>query len=191
MHDKMPHADQLYVVAIRDNNSALIRTIYKKFSPRVISYVRNNSGSVEEAQDIIQETLITLHQQAHRNNLTLTCPFEAYFFLLAKRQWLNKLKQKKGVTITDDALSIHDDTTQAVLETENQELKNKLFETKFLELGEKCRELLTLSFRLNNMEEVAQALKVTYAYVRKKKSLCLGQLTELIHQSAEYKALKK
>jgi RNA polymerase sigma factor (sigma-70 family) len=191
MHDKTPHADQLYITAIRENNNAVIRTIYKKFSPRVISYVRNNSGSVDEAQDIVQETLITLHQQAHRNNLVLTCPFEAYFFLLAKRRWLNKLKQKKGVTITDEALSIHDDTTQAVLETESWEIKNKLFETKFQELGEKCRELLTLSFRLSDMDKVAQALKVTYAYARKKKSLCLGQLTESIHQSAEYKALKK
>ncbi len=191
MHDKTPHADQLYIVAIRENNSAVIRTIYKKFSPRVISYVRNNNGSIEEAQDIVQETLITLHQQAHRNNLVLTCPFEAYFLLLAKRRWLNKLKQKKGVTITNEALSIHDDTTQAVLETENWEIKNKLFENKFQELGEKCRELLTQSFRLSDMDKVAQALNVTYAYVRKKKSLCLGQLTELIHQSAEYKALKK
>lgn len=191
MHDKTPHADQLYIDAIRENNSTVIRTIYKKFAPRIISYVRNNSGSPEEAQDIVQETLITLHQQAHRNNLILTCPFDAYFFLLAKRRWLNKLKQKKGVTITDEALSIHDDATHAVMETETWELKNRLFETKFQELGDKCRELLTLSFKLNSMEEVASALNVSYAYARKKKSLCLGQLTEWIQQSAEYKALKK
>jgi RNA polymerase sigma factor (sigma-70 family) len=191
MSQKMPHEDQRYVEAIRENNSTVIREIYKKFSGKVISYVQKNSGDSDEARDIIQETLITIFQQAHNDKLVLTCPFDAYFFLLSKRKWLNKLKQKKGVTIDDVALSIQDDSLQAVIETETEELKNSLYELKFKELGGKCQELLKLSFKLSSMEEVAIKLNTTYAYIRKKKSLCLGTLTELIQQSPEYKKLKK
>jgi RNA polymerase sigma factor (sigma-70 family) len=191
MSEKMPHEDQRYIEAIRTNNSVLIREIYKKFSGKIISYIQKNNGDSDEARDIIQETLITIFQQANDNQLTLTCPFDAYFFLLCKRKWLNKLKQKKGVTIDDVALSIQDDSLQAVIETETQEFKSNLFELKFKELGEKCQELLKLSFKLSSMEEVAMKLNTTYAYVRKKKSLCLGTLTELIQQSPEYKRLKK
>ncbi|PZQ77262.1 MAG: sigma-70 family RNA polymerase sigma factor, partial [Flavobacterium johnsoniae] len=46
-------------------------------------------------------------------------------------------------------------------------------------------------FGKETMEEVARQLNVTYGYVRKKKSLCTGQLTEMIQQSNRYKSLKK
>jgi RNA polymerase sigma factor (sigma-70 family) len=190
MHTKEPHADQRYIDAIRENNSTLIREIYKKFSGKLVSFVQKNNGNVDEAKDIVQETMITVYHQAVEDKLVLTCPFDAYFFLLGKRKWLNKLKLKKGVTINEDTLSIHDDSMHLVAETENFEMKNQLFESKFKELGDKCQELLTLSFKTSSMEEVALKLNVTYAYARKKKSLCMGQLTELIQQSAEYKILK-
>lgn len=190
MNDKTPHADQRYIDGIRENNSVLIREIYKRFSGKVISYIHKNNGDADAAKDIIQETLITIYQQASYQNLVLTCPFDAYFFLLCKRKWMNKLKEKKGVTITQETLSIADDSIQTVQETENFELKSHLFESKFRELGDKCQELLRLSFQLSSLEEVATRLNVTYAYVRKKKSLCMGSLTELIQQSAAYKALK-
>jgi RNA polymerase sigma factor (sigma-70 family) len=190
MQHKTPHADQRYIDAIRENDSKLIREIYKKFSGKVVSYIQKNNGDVDEGRDIIQETLITIYQQANDNKLQLTCPFDAYFFLLCKRKWLNKLKEKKGVTIGEEILSIHDDSVQSVLETEIFESKRNLFELKFAELGDKCQELLRLSFKLSSMEEVAAKLNVTYAYVRKKKSLCMGTLTELIQQSSAYKALK-
>ena len=190
MQERTPHADQRYIDAIRENNSTLIREIYKKFSGKVVAYIQKNSGDSDEARDIIQETLITIYQQATDQKLLLTCPFDAYFFLLCKRKWLNKLKEKKGVTIDDTVLSIHDDNQQSVMETEIFELKNNLLQSKFMELGEKCQELLKLSFKISSMEEVAAKLNVTYAYVRKKKSLCMGALTELIQKSAEYKALK-
>ncbi|WP_339835179.1 hypothetical protein [uncultured Flavobacterium sp.] len=60
----------------------------------------------------------------------------------------------------------------------------------FQKLGEKCQEVLKLSFVTKTMEEVASKMNVTYAYVRKKKSICTGQLTELIQQSNRYQSLK-
>jgi RNA polymerase sigma factor (sigma-70 family) len=191
MTNKIPHPDQYYIEAIKKNDHKTIRSIYKQFSGKVVRHVCKNSGTREDALDIIQETLITVFQQANDENLTLTCPFEAYFFLLCKRKWLNKLKQKKGVTMDDSVLSIADDTLEHVKETELYDEKNRLFDEKFNELGEKCRELLTLSIQLQDMEAVARQLGVSYAYVRKRNPLCVGQLTELIRGSAIYKALKE
>lgn len=185
-----PHADQRYIQALLTNDGAVLTEIYRKFSGKVVSYIKKNNGDQEDARDVIQETLITMYQQARDRKLVLTCPFDAYFFLLCKRRWLNKLKTKKGVTIAETASSIPDESTYLVQETELFESKNRLFESKLGELGEKCQEVLRWSFKLPSMEEVAAKLNVSYAYVRKKKSLCLGQLTELIRQSSEYKKLK-
>jgi RNA polymerase sigma factor (sigma-70 family) len=185
------HADQRYIEALLTNDHKILTEIYRKFSAKVISYVQKNNGDAEDAADVIQETLITIYQQAREKKLMLTCPFDAYFFLLCKRKWLNKLKTKRGVTIDEKAAFIADESTDLVLETERFESKNLLFEAKFKELSDKCQEVLGWSFKLPSMEEVAAKLNVSYGYIRKKKSLCLGHLTDLIRQSAEYKKLKE
>ena len=186
------HPDQIYIDGLANNNSAIIQSIYKKFVPKVVHYIRNNSGNEDKAQDVIQEIMILLFNQAKANKLQLTCPFDAYFFLLCKRKWLNEIKKSsnKGVTIDEDRLSINESTEEMVTETEVFDEKQQLFDLMFLKLGDKCQELLKLSFTIKSMEEVAEKLNVTYGYVRKKKSLCGGQLTQWIQESNRFKSLK-
>jgi RNA polymerase sigma factor (sigma-70 family) len=192
MADKNLHPDQMYIDGLVQNNSAIIQSIYKKFVPKVKYYIRTNSGSDDEAQDVIQEVLITVYNQAKTKGLQLSCPFDAYFFLLCKRRWLNELKKSsnKEVTLKDDTVSIDETVQEAVFQTEAFDERQSLFDEMFQKLGEKCQEVLKLSFVTKTMEEVAEKLNVTYGYVRKKKSLCTGQLTEMIQQSNRFKLLK-
>ena len=192
MTEKNLHSDQLYIDGLLQNNSGIIQSIYKKFAPKVKNYIRTNSGDDDDANDVIQEVLIAIYNQAKLKGLKLTCPFDAYFFLLCKRRWLNELKKSsnKQVTIQDNTLSIDESVQEIALQTEIFDEKQSLSDEMFQKLGDKCKEVLKLSFVLKTMEEVAQQLNVTYGYVRKKKSLCTGQLTEMIQQSNRYKSLK-
>lgn len=192
MANNMTHPDQMYIEGLANNDSAIIQSIYKKFVPKVVSYIRNNSGDEDQAQDVVQETMILLFNQAKAKKLQLSCPFDAYFFLLCKRKWLNELKKSssKGVTIDEDFLSVNEPTAEMVSQTEIFDEKQQLFDAMFQKLGEKCQELLKLSFSIKSMEEVAEKLQVTYGYVRKKKSLCTGQLTQWIQESSRFKSLK-
>lgn len=186
------HSDQIYLDGLANNDSAIIQSIYKKFVPKVVSFIRNNSGDEDQAQDVIQEVMILLFNQAKANKLQLTCPFDAYFFLLCKRKWLNELKKvaNKGVTIDDDVTSTNEPTEELLAQTEVFEEKQQLFDLMFQKLGDKCQQVLKLSFTLKSMEEVAEKLQVTYGYARKKKSLCTGQLTQWIQEHSLFKSLK-
>ena len=186
------HEDQVYIDGLAENNSAIIDSIYKKFVPKVIYYIKSNSGDYDKAQDVIQEVLVTIYDQAKTKGLQLTCPFDAYFFLLCKRRWINELKKtsNKQVTKLDENVYKDDVTTDMVNESEIFETKNQLFELMFQKLGEKCQEILKTSFTTKSMEEVAEMLQITYAYARKKKSLCTGELTKMIQESNQYKLLK-
>ena len=186
------HSDQIYLDGLANNDSAIIQSIYKKFVPKVVSFIRNNSGDEDQAQDVIQEVMILLFNQAKANKLQLTCPFDAYFFLLCKRKWLNELKKvsNKGVTIDDDVTSTKEPTEELLAQTEVFEEKQQLFDLMFQKLGDKCQQVLKLSFTLKSMEEVAEKLQVTYGYARKKKSLCTGQLTQWIQEHSLFKSLK-
>ena len=193
MAEKISHPDQIYIDGLVQNNSTIIQSIYKKFVPKVKNYIRTNSGDDDQAQDVIQEVLITIYDQAKTKGLQLTCPFDAYFFLLCKRRWLNEIKKSsnKEVTLQDENVSIEEPVQEMAFQTEAFDEKQSLFDEMFQKLGDKCQEVLKLSFVTKTMEEVAAKLNVTYAYVRKKKSLCTGQLTQLIQQSNRYKLLKQ
>jgi len=190
--NQKPHEDHIYIEALLKNDSRVLSNIYEKFSHKIISYVRKNNGNSDDAQDIIQETLVTIYHQAKEKNFMLTCPFDAYFYLLCKRRWLNELKKRGNnrVTILDDDTSITEEQEQQVEETEIFEKQSQLFESKFKELGGKCQELLKTTFKIKSMEKVAEILGVTYGYARKKKSQCMGELTQLVKNSKEFHQLK-
>lgn len=191
MSNKNVHEDQKYIDGLVNNNSFIIQTIYDKFVPKVINYVKKNSGDEEYAQDVVQDTIITIYNQATQKNLQLTCPFDAYFFLLCKRKWLNTLKKinNKEVTINEEVLSKDDDAAQFVFETSIFENKQNLFNQMFDQLGKACKDLLNATFKIKSMEEVAASLNVSYAYARKKKSLCIGQLTKMVQESPTFNQL--
>ena len=189
--DKKPHADHKYIVALLNNDNRTLGELYQKFSGKIVGYVTKNSGSYDDAQDIIQETLITIFHQAKEKNFILTCPFDAYFYLLCKRKWLNKINKKeiKGVTILEEITSITDEQQQLAKETEMFENRSSLFEEKLVALGGKCKELLDVAFKIKSMEKVAEILGVSYGYARKKKSECIGKLTKLVRNSSRYQPL--
>ena len=188
---KKPHEDQKYIEALKNNDSRILSELYQKYSRKIVGYVTKNSGTFDDAQDIIQETLITIYHQAKDKGLVLTCPFDAYFFLLCKRKWLNKVNKKgiKKVTILEEITSISDEQEQLANETEIYEKKSSLFEEKLIELGGKCKELLDLAFKVKKMDKVAALLNVSYGYARKKKSECIGKLTKLVKGSSEFNNL--
>ncbi|MBC3758326.1 sigma-70 family RNA polymerase sigma factor [Hyunsoonleella sp. SJ7] len=192
MAEKKIHEDQKYIDGLLKNNSFVIQSIYDQFVPKVVNYIKQNSGSADEAQDVVQETLITIYNQASQKGLQLTCPFDAYFFLLCKRKWLNVLKKSsnKEVTINEEVLSKGDEAQELAFETSVFGEKQALFTEMFNQLGTACKDLLKATFKIKSMEEVAKSLGVTYAYARKKKSLCIGKLTELVQGSPKFNQLK-
>lgn len=187
------HPDQYFIEGIKHNKNKVIREIYDQFAKKIIHFVCKNSGDESQAADVIQEVLITIYKQAHHNDLQLTCPFDAYFFLLCKRRWLNELKKigNKEVTNSSDTLSIVDNAYEMAEETALEEEKEMLFQEMFQKLSSACKDLIKASFEIKNMEEVAKKLDISYAYARKKKSLCVGKLTELVRSSPKYNTLKK
>ncbi|MGY0393569.1 RNA polymerase sigma factor [Bizionia sp. KMM 8389] len=192
MSPKNIHEDQKYIDGLVENNPFIIQAIYDRFAPKVVNYIKQNNGDASQAKDVIQETIITIYNQAHEKGLQLTCPFDAYFFLLCKRKWLNQLKKtgNKEVTISEAVLSKDDDAQELAFETHLFEQQHQLFTEMFQKLGKACKDLLKATFKIKSMNEVAKSLGVTYAYARKKKSLCIGKITKMVQESPKYNNLK-
>ncbi|MBK8609318.1 MAG: RNA polymerase sigma factor [Chitinophagaceae bacterium] len=180
---KLIHTDQRYLTGLLQNDTALIREIYDRFSGKVKAHIIQNSGSADDAADIFQESLIDIYQQAQHKNLQLTCPFEPFLFLVCKRKWLNELKKRSRQGVTkdpDDVFNIGEDVFALAEQFQVQEDNASLFCAMFKQLSGRCRKIINKCLANSPQEEVAEELGVSYAYLRKKKSECTAELIKLI-----------
>lgn len=177
------HADQRLIVGLINNDSVVINEIYKRCAAKVKSWIIFNNGSDDDAADIFQESLMDIYKQAKYKSLELTCPFEPYILLICKRKWLNEIKKKSILPVTnseEDLLHIGEDTFANAEDLEKQQQQSKIFFNAFEKLGDRCKEIISWSMKGEAQEKVAEALGVTYGYLRKKKSECMASLIKMV-----------
>jgi len=177
------HTDQRYITALLQNDVAIVREIYSKYAGKIRHYIIANSGSEDDAADIFQEALIDIYNQAKNKQLQLTCPFEPFLLLICKRKWLNILKKRgrEPVTKEVDDVSIGEDVFALAEQMKQHDTRMQVFLQCFEKLGDACKEILQKCLGGNDQALIAEQLKVSYGYLRKKKSECMAALTKMIH----------
>ncbi|HRP55937.1 sigma-70 family RNA polymerase sigma factor [Agriterribacter sp.] len=190
----MQHSDQKYINALLENDATVLEELYQRFSEKIKWMIIRNNGSETDAADIFQDALLSIYNKAKGGDFTLTCPFEAFLYLICKNKWLNILSKRKTqkVTITDTEgfNYIGEDDFKLAEDCVLRQERNNLLAEKLAEMGDSCKKILQLSWSGIAMDEVAKQLNVTYAYARKKKSECVARLISLVKQSPKFNSLK-
>lgn len=177
------HTDQRFIVGLVNNDVVIINDIYKRCAHKIKSWITFNNGTEDDAADVFQEALMDIYRQGKYKSLELTCPFEPYLLLVCKRKWLNQIKKRSILPVTnseEDLLHIGEDTFAQADELENQARQSDLFYSAFEKLGARCQEIISWSMKGEAQEKVAEALGVTYGYLRKKKSECMASLIKMV-----------
>ncbi|MDQ7950140.1 MAG: sigma-70 family RNA polymerase sigma factor [Pedobacter sp.] len=180
---KAVHADQRYLKALINNDATLIKEIYQKTAGKIRSFVLSNNGNADDAQDIFQEALVDIYRQAKYKDLQLTCPFEPFLLLVCKRKWLNEIKKRSILQVTngdDNLLHVGEDTFEQAEQLLAQQEQSRIFLAALSKLGGRCQEIIKWSMRGDAQEKVAEALGVSYGYLRKKKSECMASLIKMV-----------
>ena len=94
---KLQFTDDQFIDGLRNGNNEILSALYKKYYNIVLKFIVNNSGTEEAAQDIYQETVIVLYENAQKPQFSLNCQLQTYIYSVAKRLWLKQLK-KNGKT---------------------------------------------------------------------------------------------
>ena len=67
----MYNSDEEILRGLRRERQDALKQIYKIVYPSVLAYIKNNSGSEDEAQDIFQEAMIVFYQKAMNEEFKL------------------------------------------------------------------------------------------------------------------------
>ena len=184
MRNSLSGTDENIVAAIKRGDERTWIELYKRNHPRIVNHIRSNSGSKEDAEDIIQETMIDLKEKIAQDRFTLTGSINGYIYRECQNKWLKVLRDRKmrptdrltgNEQIADDSEWVEDQEREL---TRRQQLVNLCMQ----ELTERCRRVLHF-FYFDNLPMTTIASKEDFANddsAKSAKAKCISKLRECV-----------
>jgi len=184
------HNDHKYIEALKNNNRILIDEIYQKWFPEVRNYVAKNSGDVNDAADLFQESLMSILRKARKGNFELSVPFGGYFYFIYRNKWIDKLRKNKTMRVISGEDERYKD--EAVIkkmseQTVEEDDRYKLYKQCFKQLTEACQQVIRLT--LEGLSSKAIQKQLDFASVNSANQRihrCRGNLQKLIKVHPNY-----
>lgn len=184
--------DSQCLQGLKNNEDAVIRSVYKKNYPLVLRMVLNNNGTEQEAKDVFQESIIVLYHHVQKEDFTLSCALQTYLYSVSKRIWLKQLYKKNGIQKLDERFYEGEDFAEADSEVDGYRQREqnmaRMYES-IAQLGEPCKTLLE-DFYLQRlgMDELAEKFGYTNAdNAKNQKYKCLQRLKKIFFMDKEGK----
>jgi len=181
----MPNERQKYLDALLESNEELIAEIYLKYSPECRHFILKNNGTVGDAKDIFQETLIALLIKLKTKKIELTVPFGAYLYRIYKNKWIDQLrkKSKNPLTIIDNDRYVVEEYNLSI------EKQYDIYKECFELLGEECKQIMRARFAGMRGNDIATKLGITRNYVNQKMLVCRKKLKECCQNHPDFREL--
>ena len=117
---------------------------FKFYFPSISSYIKQNHGNSEDAEDIFQEAMIVLLQKVRQPNFILTSSLKTYLYAIAKNLWLKKLRDNK-LNLVDSEFSLTNFATDT-FEIEPEKSREEKVENWLLKITRNCQNILKAIF---------------------------------------------
>ncbi|MEZ0541905.1 RNA polymerase sigma factor [Fibrella arboris] len=87
--------------SLRLQDRAAYDVLYRLVMPSIVQYVQRNGGNVADAEDVFQETLMVLAEKVKDPDFRLTASLKTYLTSIAHHIWLNRLRARRHLPLTD------------------------------------------------------------------------------------------
>ncbi|MCY7353012.1 MAG: sigma-70 family RNA polymerase sigma factor [Cytophagaceae bacterium] len=173
---------------LSDDRKALntaIRCLYDRHTALLKDYVRRNSGSSQDADDVIQVVILNFIKAVRSEQYR---PLQgvgvgAFLNTICKRHWLNALSQRERVTLREtEYYETDDQASEGVDELLEQREEMEHYLRQFDRLGERCKQILTAQRRDGlSMKEIADLMGFENERVAiNEKFKCIQKLKNLL-----------
>jgi RNA polymerase sigma factor (sigma-70 family) len=192
----MEFSDKELLSALRNRRQAetALEFIYAKYYRLMEVIVTNNGGSKAEAEDVIQEALISLMQLVARNQFRGDARVSTLLYSITRNLWITELRKQNSREARQAVFDLGQEKEgmdQSAF-TMRREAHQKVMQV-FEQLGQDCKKLLTLFYYhdLSMKELMAQFDFGSEQALRNKKHKCMKALMQLLDQFPRLKAQLK
>ncbi|WP_100613797.1 RNA polymerase sigma factor [Confluentibacter citreus] len=167
---------ELFKNGQREKAFSKLYALYPKIEALIISI----GGQKQDASDVFQEALIILNRNLEKSDFNLTSSFYTYLYSVSRFVWKD-FQDKFSKEELHNLNSNEVDHFHNVLE----EKKYQLAERAFLELGERCQQLLQLFYqKAKSFKEIANIMQFASEKVAKnQKYKCLEKAKDIYQAS--------
>ena len=185
MEDKRDFTDQSLVHALRSeaNPDDAIRYLYRTQFRLTSAYIKQNSGTEEDAEDIFQELVLVFIDILKKDKFRGESSVSTFLYALTRNIWLNELERRGKAKRRNEIFEKGQDKTDLDVSHLIADRETKMQLMKIVDrLGETCKKIL-VAFYFENLaiREILQTLNYeNEQVVRNKKYKCLKQLEEMM-----------
>ena len=158
-----------------------VKHLYEKYFYVLSSYIEQNQGSREDAEDIFQEVVLTFIDLVRKNKFRGESSVKTFLFAVNRNIWLNELKKRGRQLKRNEKFSVEQPDAEPGVEKmiSNREARKQVFNI-IDSLGEVCKKIL-LAFYYENLPISEIHTRLDYQneqVVRNKKAKCMKSLEE-------------
>ncbi|MCX6277512.1 MAG: RNA polymerase sigma factor [Bacteroidetes bacterium] len=187
---RLRYTDEELLDGLRKKKDYFIQFLYNEYGPIIRHFVRQNSGNVQDVEDILQDSLIVLFASVRLPSFKLDSSLKTYFIAISKNLWLQRLERKYRLMyqadweVNEPVFSYSPDEDE--IKEENLE-RQRLFFKHLSELPQECRRLLELYCLKVPYREIARLMNYKdEIYVKTRKYSCKNLLRKNIMNDPDY-----
>jgi RNA polymerase sigma factor (sigma-70 family) len=176
------NTDERIVERIRRGDEAALVDLYHSSRRMIGALVERNSGSQDDADDILQESLVIVWERVRAGTFEPQAKLTTFLYGIAQNLWLRRLARMKRERPSDidPDVAVSDDPSplEELIESESVTMLRDALDR----LGEPCRSVLLLYYYEEcSMQEIAVRLGFANAdTVKSKKYQCKKALEEMV-----------
>ena len=160
----------------------VLASLFEANRRAIVFYVLRNSGSRDDAEDILQEALVILWERVRAGTFIRGAKLSTFIFGIARHLWLRRLARRRHETpLSDDAIDRADPDASPLDELIENETTTAVQHAMDC-IGHPCRELLLLYYwEDRSMKDIAVELGFrNAATVKTRKYQCKKRLEALL-----------
>ena len=168
-----------------NNRNSAIRYLYSTCFDSLTAYTMQNSGSLQDAEDIFQEVLVDFIGLVRFDKFRGESNIKTFLFSINRFKWLNELKKRNAATARElkyekNISGAEKNIGDLITQKESTAGILQLVEA----LGEKCKKILLLFYYENMaMKEILSHTDYENEQVlRNKKHKCLKEMERMISE---------
>jgi RNA polymerase sigma factor (sigma-70 family) len=179
---QFPSTDARILDMLRHGDEEALVMLYRSNQKPVTAFVLRNSGTEDDAKDMLQEALVVLWERVRSGRFKYEAKLDTFVFATVKNMWMRRLFRKRHEVSANQSGDERPDDALSALEEMITREESRMIQDALDELGEPCRKLLLLFYWEElPMDEIAASLGFANAETAKsKKYQCKKALQSLV-----------
>ncbi len=183
----MKKDSKIIIEAIRSGkNQEALKYLYKDPLNKIRSYILKNSGSLDDANDVFQDAIITLFHYVETGKYNEEYELEGFLYRVAKNKWIDLARKKQKIINTELIGFDFGDDSDYLLDMIKEEKLNT-FHKLFNQLEDNCKQILSyVMFEKKSMKEISVLMDFKDEKVAKNQNYrCKKYFSKLLFDNQE------